>query len=765
MISRDLETGKYGGRVVTRFPPEPNGYLHIGHAKSICLNFGLAEEHEGGRCHLRFDDTNPTTEDLRFVEAIKEDIHWLGFDWGPHLYHASDYFEQLYDYGVELIEKGLAYIDSSTEEEIQEMRGSVTEAGRNSPFRDRPADENLDLFRRMRAGEFEDGAHVLRAKIDMAHPNMIMRDPVLVRIRHAHHYRRGDDWPIYPLYDFAHCLSDSIERITHSLCTLEFENNREIYDWLLMNTSAPEPRPEQTEFARLNLEYTVTSKRKLKALVEEGHVRGWDDPRMPTIAGLRRRGVTPEAIRSFCDMVGVAKANSTIDLAKLDYAIRNDLNYRAPRAFAVLDPVRVVITNYAKDQSETFEAPSFPKDVGKPGTRELPFGQELFIERADFSEDPPKGYRRLVPGGEVRLKHAYVIRLDRVVRDESGALSHLECSYDPETRGGVAPEDRKVAGTIHWVARDHAMPVTVRDYEPLFTTADPGEAEDFRDALNPASESVRAEAVAEAAVGNAEAGAHFQFERSGYFFADPVDSAPGRPVFNRVVGLRDGWKPPSDGTTTTDSPRKSGGERENRESGPGRDASPAAPGERGDPRDALRDDEQRRRFDEIVATGAPEGLAANLARDDELAPLHLAAATAAPGHGSGLAKWLVHEVARARDEGEGEVDRLGADDLGRLVVAVEAGEFSHHQGRGILESLLRGTAYDDAVSDLSAGADAGAIDGVLTALMAEHSDKVEAYRAGKEGLLGFFVGQVMRRAEGRPDPKLVSDRARALLGG
>ncbi|NNM35386.1 MAG: glutamine--tRNA ligase/YqeY domain fusion protein, partial [Gemmatimonadetes bacterium] len=500
MISRDLETGKYDGRVVTRFPPEPNGYLHIGHAKSICLNFGLAEEYEGGRCHLRFDDTNPTTEDVRFVEAIKDDIRWLGFDWGVHLYHASDYFEKLYDYGVELIEKGLAYVDSSSEEEIQELRGSVTEPGRDSPYRDRPTEENLDLFRRMRAGEFEDGAHVLRAKIHMSHPNMVMRDPVLVRIRHASHYRRGDEWSIYPLYDFAHCLSDSIEGITHSLCTLEFENNREIYDWLLLNTSAPEPRPEQTEFARLNLEYTVTSKRKLKALVEEGHVRGWDDPRMPTLAGLRRRGVTPEAIRSFCDMVGVAKANSTIDLAKLDYAIRNDLNYRAPRAFAVLDPVPVVITNYREGESEWFEAPSFPPDVGKPGTRSLPFGRKLYIERADFSEAPPKGYRRLVPGGEVRLKHAYVVRLERVVRDESGEVAHLECTYDPATRGGATPDGRKVPGTIHWVAKEHAVPVVVRQYEPLFTLADPGEAEDFRTILNPASETVVTDAVAEPGV-------------------------------------------------------------------------------------------------------------------------------------------------------------------------------------------------------------------------------------------------------------------------
>ena len=758
MISRDLETGKYAGRVVTRFPPEPNGYLHIGHAKSICLNFGLAEEHAGGRCHLRFDDTNPTTEDVAFVEAIQADIRWLGFDWGEHLYFASDYFEQLHDYAVELIEKGLAYVDSSTEEEIQELRGSVTEAGRPSPYRDRSVEENLDLFRRMRAGEFEDGAHVLRAKIDMASPNMVMRDPVLVRIRHAHHYRRGDEWCTYPMYDFAHCLSDSIERITHSLCTLEFENNREIYDWLLLNTSAPEPRPEQTEFARLNLEYTVTSKRKLKTLVGEGHVRGWDDPRMPTLAGLRRKGVTPEAIRTFCDMVGVAKANSTIDLAKLDYAIRDDLNHKAPRAFAVLDPLRVTIVNYPEGETETFEAPSFPPDVGKPGSRSLPFGRELLIEAEDFSEDPPPGFRRLVPGGEVRLKYAYIIRLEEVVKDaETGRVVELRCTYDPESRGGSAPDGRKIKGTIHWVSAPHGVPATVRLFEPLFSAKDPDASDDFRDALNPRSEVVKSDAVVEPEAADVTPGSHLQFERLGYFYADPEDWEPGGPVFNRTVALRDSRPKPVKAEREDASPT---------EAEPGPAPSPAeAPAGPRDPRESLKDDRHLERYDDLVSHDVPPGLAVNLARDDRLYDLY----GKARGHyeeGPSLAKWLVQEVSRS----------LGGDDepaampepaaLAALVEGVDEERYSRHQGRLLLTALFQGaSSLEAAEAALGHEEDDADLTEVLEGLIASFADKAEAYRGGQTGLLGFFVGQAMKETGGRADPREVSELARSLLEG
>ncbi len=541
MVDADQESSKYGTRVATRFPPEPNGYLHIGHAKSICLNFGLADEFSG-TCNLRFDDTNPETEDPEYVEAIKEDVRWLGFKWDA-LYHASDYFEQLYERAEELIQKGLAYVDSQSEEEIRANRGTVTQAGTPSPDRDRSVEENLDLFRRMRAGEFDDGAMVLRAKIDLGHANMKMRDPILYRIRKQHHYRTGDDWVIYPMYDFTHCLSDAFERITHSLCTLEFENNREIYDWILDNTTIERPAPEQTEFARLALSYTVTSKRKLLQLVEEGVVNGWDDPRMPTISGLRRRGFTPEAIRNFCDAIGVAKANSVVDVAQLEHAVRNDLNYRAPRRLCVLRPLKLVIENYPEDKEESFDAPSFPHDVGKEGSRSVPFSRELWIEESDFMEDPPKKFFRLTPGREVRLRHAYLVTCTEVIHDDDGNVIEVRATYDPETRGGNAPDGRKVRGTIHWVSSRHAVPVQVRLYDRLFSDPQPDRGKggpDFRDFLNPDSLEVLERAWAEESVLDAPVGTHFQFERQGYFVVDP-DSQPGRLVVNRTVALRDSW--------------------------------------------------------------------------------------------------------------------------------------------------------------------------------------------------------------------------------
>ncbi len=542
-VARDLETGKYDGRVVTRFPPEPNGYMHIGHAKSCCLNFGLAQEYDGV-CHLRFDDTNPETEDIKYVEAIKRDVAWLGFE-PDAVYHASDYFEQLYDFALTLIENGKAYVDSLGEEEIREYRGTVTQPGKESPYRDRPVEENLDLFERMRAGEFADGEHVLRARIDMAHPNMLMRDPLLYRIRHAAHYRRGADWCIYPLYDFTHCLSDAIENITHSLCTLEFENNRALYDWVLDAVGIEPPRPEQIEFARLNLDYTVLSKRKLIRLVDEGHVNGWDDPRMPTVAGLRRRGVTPESIRAFCDMIGVDKVNSRVDIAKLEFAIRDDLNQRAPRVLCVVRPLKVVITNYPEGEVEWLDASHWPRDVPKEGTRELPFAREVYIDADDFMEDPPKKFFRLAPGREVRLRHAYIIKCEEVIKDpETGSVVELRCTYDPDTLTGPPADGRKVKGTIHWVSAQHALPCEVRLYDRLFATADPDdmpEDADFTRNLNPESLVVADDALIEPSVAHDPPGSRYQFERQGYFISDPLNSRPDHLVFNRTVTLRDTW--------------------------------------------------------------------------------------------------------------------------------------------------------------------------------------------------------------------------------
>jgi glutaminyl-tRNA synthetase len=543
MVAEDQRTGKYGGRVETRFPPEPNGFMHIGHAKSCCLNFGLASEW-GGACHLRFDDTNPETEDIEYVEAIQRDVRWLGFDWGPHLYFASDYFERLYEFAERLIRDGRAYVDSSSEEEIREGRGTVTSPGRDSRYRSRTVEDNLDLFRRMRAGEFPDGAHVLRARIDMAHPNMLMRDPILYRIRHATHYRRGDAWCLYPLYDFTHCLSDALETITHSLCTLEFKDNNELYEWVLDAAGIPRPRTEQTEFARLNLDYTVLSKRKLIRLVQERHVGGWDDPRMPTIAGLRRRGVTPEAIRRFCDLVGVAKTDSRVDIEKLEWAIRDDLNPKVPRVLAVLRPLKVVITNYPEEQVEELDAPYFPRDVPREGSRKVPFSRELLIERDDFMEAPPAKFFRLAPGREVRLRYAYLVTCREVVKDARGEVVELRCTYDPATKGGDAPDGRKVKGTIHWVSAARAVRCEVRLYDRLFSVPNPddvSEGEDFTRSLNPASLVVARDAWIEPSVAADPPGSRYQFERLGYFVSDATDSRPGAPVYNRTVGLRDSW--------------------------------------------------------------------------------------------------------------------------------------------------------------------------------------------------------------------------------
>jgi glutaminyl-tRNA synthetase len=542
IVAADVAAGKNGGRVVTRFPPEPNGYLHIGHAKSICLNFGLAAEF-GGTTHLRFDDTDPAKESMEYVESIKENVRWLGFDWKDRLFFASDYFEQLYDFAVRLIQLGKAYVDHLSADEIREFRGTLTQPGRNSPYRDRSVEENLDLFARMRAGEFADGACVLRAKIDMAAPNIVLRDPTLYRIKRVAHYRTGGAWCIYPMYDFTHCLSDSIEGITHSICTLEFEINRALYDWVLEALQTP-CHPQQIEFARLNLNYTVLSKRKLIELVERGIVTGWDDPRMPTISGYRRRGYTPEAIRNFCERIGVAKADSTVDISLMEYCLREDLNRRAARVMAVLRPLKVTLVNYPEGQVEELDAVNNPEDPAM-GTRRVPFSREIFIEREDFMENPPKKFFRLAPGREVRLRYAYFIRCVEVVKDPAtDEVAELRCTYDPATRGGDAPDGRKVQGTLHWVSAPHAVPAEVRLYSHLFVKENPDDVQEgrhFTDFVNPASLEVLSDCRLEPSLAAATPENRYQFERLGYFCVDARDSRPEHLVFNRAVTLRDTW--------------------------------------------------------------------------------------------------------------------------------------------------------------------------------------------------------------------------------
>ncbi len=547
LVERDVLEGRNGGKVTTRFPPEPNGYLHLGHAKSICLNFGLAARFPDGMgtCNLRFDDTNPTTEEDEYVRAIQADVRWLGFDWGTHLYFASDYFEQLYGIACRLIEQGKAYVDSQSLEEIRSGRGNFYKPGLVSPYRDRSPAENLDLFARMRAGEFAEGAHVLRAKIDMSSPNQNLRDPVMYRVRREHHHRTADKWCIYPMYDFAHGFSDAIEGVTHSICTLEFENHRPLYDWFLDQVPFT-PRPQQIEFARLSVTYTVTSKRKLQQLVAGKHVSGWDDPRMPTIAGLRRRGYTPEAIRAFCERIGVSKRNSFVDVALLEHAVREDLNVRCNRAMGVVRPLRVVLENFPEDQEDAFEAPWHPEHPDR-GVRLLPFSRVLLVERDDFAEVPPKGWFRLSPGAEVRLRYACIIRCERVVKDDKGEVVELRCTWDPESRGGNPKDGRKIKGTLHWVSEKHALPVEARLYDRLFKTEQPGEggegegAEDaFLADLNPESSEVVPGARVEPALADAGVGHLVQFERVGYFCVDP-DSKPGALVVNRTIGLRDSW--------------------------------------------------------------------------------------------------------------------------------------------------------------------------------------------------------------------------------
>ena len=775
IIDRDIVAGRCDG-VVTRFPPEPNGYLHIGHAKSILLNFGIAEEY-GGRCHLRFDDTNPETEEAEFVEAIKEDVLWLGFDWGEHLYHAADYFGQMYGFAEQLIRNGKAYVDSQDEAAIRESRGTVTEPGIPGPDRERPVEENLALFRGMRDGAFGEGEYVLRAKIDLAAPNMLMRDPILYRIRHASHYRSGDEWCIYPMYDYAHCLEDAIEEVTHSFCTLEFENNRELYDWILDELGFEEPRPHQYEFGKGLINYTVTSKRKLLRLVRAGHVAGWDDPRLPTLTALRRRGVPPEALLAFWGRVGVARADARIDVGTLEFAIRDELNRKAPRVFAVLDPLKVVLTDWEPGRTRELDAPYFPHDVPLEGSRTLPFSGEIFIERGDFSEDPPKGFKRLVPGGEVRLRYGCIIRCVRAVRDGKGEVVELHCTHDPDTWHGKPGSGRRVPGTIHWVPAREAVPCEVRLYDRLFSVPDPdaaaaarGEERTFLDFLNPESLEVREGALVEPSVLGDPRESRYQFERTGYFWRDPVEDSAGRPVFNRIVTLRDVWsrrgaraakadgRQPARGADGVPRPRER------------RRTEPSAPDTRRRLPDQLqvRSDELVRRF------GLTEVDAEILARDDERGRFLEAAAEAYPEAGEGvangvqLANWIIHELPRVREDRALEHLPFGPAELAELVGLVVGGAISSSAAAEVLGVLAReGGEPAEIVRrlDLHQMRDAGRLEPVVAEILAASPEKVGQYRGGKEGLLGYFMGQVMARTGGKADPALAARMLKARLRG
>jgi glutaminyl-tRNA synthetase len=759
VVAADLQSGRHGGSVVTRFPPEPNGYLHVGHATHVCLNFGIAQEF-GGRCHLRYDDTNPEKESEEFVRSIQEDIRWLGFDWGEHLYFASDYFERMYECAEVLIGKGLAYVDSQPMEAIREGRGSVTEPGVPSPHRIRTAEENLDLFRRMRGGEFEDGAHVLRGKIDMASPNMLMRDPVLYRIRHAHHYRQGDAWCIYPLYDYAHCLEDAYEGVTHSICTLEFENNRELYDWVLDSVGFQDPRPHQYEWAGLDLEGAVLSKRFIKPLVDEGVVSGWDDPRLATMAAYRRRGVPPEALRLLADLIGVSKTGAKTEEAKLDFAIREVLNPSAPRVMAVLDPLKVVLTNYPAGGIEEIDAPLFPHDVPAEGSRLVPFSRELWIERADFEEAPPKGFRRLVPAGEVRLRYAYVIRCDEVVKDESGRVVELRCTYDPKTRGGSTPEGRKVKGTIQWVSVPHALDAEVRLFDRLFSDCDMAvvaeeDAFDPTVYLNPDS-LVVVRAKVEPSIASDASDTRYQFERTGYFWRDPVDGVDGELIFNRIVALKDTWArkevpgagdaPPAGGAVPSDRNGSQGGER-----APSR---PSAPTRAGDAARRAREltPEMVQRFERYRSEfGVIDEHAELLASSPEF----FEAALAEHHDATAVASWIVVDLRGLLGDRTLSSLPFGGAAIGRLAALVDSGRISRRAAKDVLARMVEIGGEPEALvaaMGLEKVSDSEALGAIIESVLSGRPDKVAEYRGGKKGLIGFFVGEVMKQTGGAADP-------------
>ncbi|MEA2973864.1 MAG: glutaminyl-tRNA synthetase [Actinomycetota bacterium] len=757
IVEADLRTGKHGGRVVTRFPPEPNGYLHIGHAKSICLNFGIAEEY-GSHCNLRFDDTNPAKEDVEYVESIERDVRWLGFSFGDHALYASDYFDEMYALAEDLIRAGDAYVDHLTDDEIKEYRGSLRESGRPSPYRDRTADENLALFRQMRAGDLPDGACVLRARIDLAAPNMKLRDPLLYRIRHDFHHRTGDAWPIYPMYDYAHPISDAIEGVTHSLCTLEFENNRELYDWVIGHTGVSErhgfSRPQQIEFARLNIDYTVLSKRKLLRLVEDGHVAGWDDPRMPTIAGMRRRGYRPEAIRAFADLIGVAKVNSTVDLAKLEFCVRDDLNWVAPRVLGVLRPLKVTVTSWPEGEVEDLTAPNFPADVGRPGERTLPFGRELWIDRADFALDPPAGYQRLAPGRTVRLRHGYLITCDEVV-EEGGEVVEVRAHHVPGTVGHTPP-GVTVSGVIHWVSAAYAVPAEVRLYDRLFRVARPEEAEgELADQLNPDSLQVIAGVMLEPSLAAADPGSHWQLERVGYFVVDTEDSRPGAPVLNRVVTLRDSWSAGAAPTTVATHVAVTEGQEKS-------DKAKTRPTKRS--RVEYRAEARVRQpvlADRLARWPSEHGISdtdADLLTGDMVTGDVFVAAVAAGAPAPAVARWIINELPSALGDREVADAPITGEGLAALVLAVESGQITGAAGKEVLAEMVeRGRTPERIIAErgLAQVSDEGAIASLVDEVVAANPDKLAAYLDGKTALFGFFVGQVIRASRGNANPQVV----------
>jgi glutaminyl-tRNA synthetase len=762
IIEDDLRTGRHDGRVLTRFPPEPNGYLHIGHAKSICLNFGIAQQY-GTRCNLRFDDTNPAKEDVEYVESIQRDVRWLGFSYGDGALFASDYFAEMYDLAEDLVRAGEAYVDSLSEDEIRDYRGSLSAPGRPSPYRDRSVEENLALLRQMRAGELPDGACVLRARIDLTAANMKMRDPLLYRIRHASHDRTGDAWPIYPMYDYAHPISDAIEGITHSLCTLEFENNRELYDWVVAHTGVSErqgfSRPQQIEFARLKLDYTVMSKRKLLLLVEDGHVAGWDDPRMPTLAGMRRRGYRPEAIRAFADLVGVAKVNSVVDIAKLEFCVRDDLNWVAPRVLGVLRPLRLTITSWPEGEVEQLTGPSFPADVGQPGDRSIPFGREILIDRDDFALDPPPGYQRLAPGRTVRLRHGYCITCDDVV-EEDGEVVEVRGHHVADSVGRT-PAGVDVSGVIHWVSAGHAVPAEVRLYDRLFRVPRPDEGDgDLARSLNPDSLRVIADAMVEPSMATAEPGSHWQLERVGYFTVDP-DSRPGSLVLNRTVTLRDSWQgpaTPAPGEETAETRERSA---KSRTRPPKKSRTEYRAGAR------RRDPVLGERFVEWPAAfGLAEDDVDLLTGDRATGDVFLAAVEggATP---PAVTRWIVNELPPALGDRQLADTPLTGAGLGALVRAVESGGITAQVAKEVLAEMVeRGADPTQVIAErgLAQVSDEGAIAGIVDRVLAESSGKVEEYRAGKTALFGFFVGQVIRASQGKAKPQVVQKLVRDRLG-
>jgi glutaminyl-tRNA synthetase len=757
IVEDDLARGKNGGRVVTRFPPEPNGFLHIGHAKSILLNFGLAARF-GGRTHLRFDDTNPTTEDTSYVEAIEADVRWLGCEWA-HLYYASDFFERMYACAERLVREGHAYVDTQPQEAIREQRGAFDRPGVNSPFRDRPAAESLDLLRRMRAGELPDGAAVLRARIDMAHPNVLMRDPLLYRIRHAHHHRTGDAWCIYPMYDFAHPLEDAFEGVTHSICTLEFESNRELYDWMLDHLGPWDPRPRQYEFARLALGYTVLSKRKLLQLVSERRVSGWDDPRMPTLAGLRRRGVTPGALRDFAERIGVAKNNSVVDIGKLEFSIRGDLEQRAPRAMAVLSPLRLEVTSWPADRVEELEIPWWPGEPAR-GTRKVPFGRELLVEREDFADDPPAHWKRLGPGREVRLAGAYVVRCDEVLRGPSGEVVGLRCSHDPASLGEGAP--RRGLGALHWVHATRSRPAPVRLYDRLFAVEQPDAEPDFLAALNPDSLAVAEGARLEPALAEAAPGTRWQFLRQGYFFVDPVDSRPGAPVFNRTITLKDTWgaraaKPAE--------PRKGRPRREEPAAGEATPARRSRADTRAEQRAAA--PALAERFDRYRRQLGLSDEEADLLTADLVTASFFDAAVAVHPAAASVSRWLLNDLLGLARERALTALPLDGGGFGRFVALVDGGKLTAAAAKALLAELVaHGGEPAERMAQLGLEKvdDRAAVAAAVGRVLAARPAEVARYRGGEKKLLGFLLGAAMKELQGSADAALVREVLQDRLG-